>query len=166
MLKMLKVFWVLTPPFLLDSFFQKNASHWGNVKNVKNLKGLLTRKVLKTGEMLKMLKMLKVFWVLAPPFPPFFLGGGVKTQKTFNIFNIFNISPVLSTFFVSNPFKFLTFLTFPQWEGFFPKKECKRRGGGVKTQKTFNIFNISPVLSTFFVGRPFKILTFLTFPLF
>ena len=91
--------------------------------------------------------------------------GGAKTQKTFNIFNI---SPVLSTFFVGRPFKFLTFLTFPQWEAFFRKKESKRRGG-VKTQKTFNIFNIfniSPVLSTFFVGRPFKILTFLTFPLF
>ena len=51
----------------------------------------------------------------------------------------------------------------PQWEAFFQKKSKR---GGVKTQKTFNIFNISPVLSTFFVGKPFNFLTFLTFPLF
>ena len=51
--------------------------------------------------------------------------GGVKTQKTFNIFNI---SPVLSTFFVGNPFKFLNFLTFPQWEASFRKSKPKRGG--------------------------------------
>ena len=77
---MLKVFWVLTPPLLLDSFFGKNPSHWGNVKNVKNLKRLLTRKVLKTGEMLKMLKMLKVFWVLTPP-PKWGEGGGQDPEN-------------------------------------------------------------------------------------
>ena len=56
-------------------------------------------------------------------------GGGAKTQKTFNIFNI---SPALSTLFVSNPFKnkFLTFLTFPQWEAFFRKKRIQKGGGG------------------------------------
>ena len=67
--------------------------------------------MLPTGEMLNMLK---VFWVLPPPLF-FWGGGGVKTQKTFNIFNMFNISPILCTFFVSGPFEFLTFLTFPQF---------------------------------------------------
>ena len=57
----------MNPPPFGFIFFEKNASHWGNVKNVKNLKGLPTKNVLKTGEMLKMLKMLKVFWVLTPP---------------------------------------------------------------------------------------------------
>ena len=69
-----------------------------------------------------MLKMLKVFWVLTIPQKK---GGGGKTQKTFNIFNI---SPVLSTFFVSNPFTFLTFLTFPSGKHVFKKKNP--RGGG------------------------------------
>ena len=41
----------------------------------------------------------------------------------------------------------------------------KKNKGGGKTQKTFNIFNISPVQSFFFVGMPFKFLTVLTFPL-
>ena len=53
------------------------------------------------------------------------------------------------------PFKFVTFLTFPQWEAFFQKRN----------PPTFNIFNISPVGNHFFVGRPFKCLTFLTIPL-
>ena len=85
MLKVLKAFWVLPPPFGIS--FWKNASHWGNFKNVKNSKGIPTKEMLPTGEMLKMLK---AFWVLAPLF--FLGGGGVKAQKTFNI---------------------LTFLTFP-----------------------------------------------------
>ena len=50
--------------------------------------------MLNTGEVLRMLK---VFWVLTPPQKKRG-GGGAKTQKTLNIFNIFNISPVLSIF--------------------------------------------------------------------
>ena len=86
----------MTPPPPLDFFFEKNASHWGNVNNVKNLKGLPTKKVLKTGEMLKMLKMLKVFWVLTPPpcGKKWGEGGGQDPE---------------------NFLTFLTFLTFPQF---------------------------------------------------
>ena len=97
--------------------------------------------------------MLKVFWFLTPPLN---FQNVLKTGEMLNMLKTFNILTFLSTFSVSNPFKFLTFLTFPQWEAFFWKKKSKR--GGVKTQKTFNIFNIfniSPVLSKFFVGKPF-----------
>ena len=101
MLKMLKVFWVLTPPF-------SEMLKTGEMLNMLNiLKGHTHKKMLPIGEMLKMLK---VFWVLT--LPP---KRGGKTQKflyvfyispvgsiflwvcPFKMFNMFNISPVLRT---------------------------------------------------------------------
>ena len=73
-----------------------------------------------------MLKMLKV---LQGIHPPFFEGGGSIPQKTFN--NIFNISPGFKHFFRKHFWKFLTFLTFPQFKAFFLV------GGGVNPPENF-----------------------------
>ena len=58
MLKILKVFWILTPPL---AFFKMLKT--GKILNM--LKFNAHKKKLKTGEMLKMSS--KVFWVLTPP---------------------------------------------------------------------------------------------------
>ena len=123
MLNMLKSFLGLDPPPFFGGgfFFEKNASHRGNVKNVKNLKAYPPKNASHWGNVKNVKKRWKVFWVLTPP--PFL--GGVKTQKTFNIFNILTF-PNFKHIFVG----MLGFVFF--W-------------GGVKTQKTFNIFNISPI---------------------
>ena len=76
-------------------------------------------------------------------------------------FDILNISPVLSILFGGggqSPRKLLTFLTFPQSKHFFKRTFLE----------SINIFNISPVLSIFFVlwgggQSPRELLTFLMF---
>ena len=89
--------------------------------------------------------MLKAFWVLTPPpFWVYFLKKnashwgnvkhvknlkGIPTKKASHWGNVENVKNVKSFQGLGPSFSFF--------------------GWGVKTQKTFNIFNISPVLSTF-----------------
>ena len=60
------------------------------------------------------------------------------------------------------PFKFLTFLTFSNGKHSCQKNDPKKGGQDPENFVSFYLFNISPILSTCFVGMPFKFLTFLT----